>query len=1221
MKKLLILLCVLAIAGMAFADVIIGTGTSTGYYPGSTYYNYYRSAAVFTAAELAAGSGTITALQWYCGTANTTTPIPFKIYMKTTANVTLAANTWALESAGATEVFNASVTVNATGWFNFDITDTPYTAGTNLEVLVETGSASYVSPYVKWNYTTTTPTYKMIATYADTTIPTSLTTNYLRPNIKFVGITSTVFPEPTNHVTGFAAGTLNYTTIQLNWTGATGAQLPGNYLIQAIKGAGTYAAVGDGVPVANDAVWTDNNAATNVAHVVGANTYTFTGLTPNTAYEFKIWPYTNSLTAINFKTDGIIPTVNASTLDPTVSTYPWLVDFGTLTTDWLPANWAKYSGVLASPSVLTAASGSWYQDDWLNVTSPLNKAAKVNIYGTTAAGNWIVSPPIVMPGAGYQLEFDLAYMAWNSLGTAPVADGTGDRFEVLIGDGTTWTPANIVRSWDNAASPYVLNNVSPAGEHITLDVSGVTGTKYIAFYIHNGDVGDRDNDFMLDNVLLRETPAGAPDPVTLGSPAAEATGLAKNGFNFTWTPAITGGEADDFTIFISTDEFDVLSQFSATTGGTSLNPVGMPYESGTFAFTYEQRYYWQVFANGAGEEIGSDVRWFEIEADPSITLPHTQSFDDLAIPAGWTQTYSGTVTSNRWTASATTNAGGTANEMMETWASGVGITRLISPPIVTDGYGSVAVNFNTLYDDYGTGVTARVQYSHDLVTWYNTGWSAVGGGGNVGPGNYTTLITGLSAPVTYIAWAMDGDHYQFDYWYVDNVLLSAPLDHDVGIVSIDMAEVVPAVAMNPKATIINNGANTETFNVTMTIGANYSSTKEVTAITSGNSTQVVFDAITPVIFTAEDVDVTCLLATDENTANDAQTGVLVCLPLDVQAYADVAYDPGSVNDGPATFNLATPGTITDLTAATPWSGYFLAGADWMNGGWYGKQYVDSASSPFWQIDEVTGDGTLLGTGTVVMSGFAYDEVNDIRYATDGTSLYTLDAVGISTLIGALHFTGETSWVGLMIGIAYDSYSGTLYGVDLGYDWLISINVTTAECTDIGGGLGIDLNYAQDCAFDRENGLLYMAGYTANGALYWIDTIGGGAYKVGDFQSGSEVTGFAIPYGSAVPEAPVVTIGADGTLSWPAVDGAAVYKIYASDDPYGTFTLLDSTTSLTWLDPAFGVAKMFYQVKADNAAPAKSVASVRQSVRGHLRNDRQVRSLDRNVSAGLRPTRK
>lgn len=62
----------------------------------------------------------------------------------------------------------------------------------------------------------------------------------------------------------------------------------------------------------------------------------------------------------------------------------------------------------------------------------------------------------------------------------------------------------------------------------------------------------------------------------------------------------------------------------------------------------------------------------------------------------------------------------------------------------------------------------------------------------------------------------------------------------------------------------------------------------------------------------------------------------------------------------------------------------------------------------------------------------------------------------------------------------------LYGVSDLATIAWTINPATYELTLVGF-LGIDLNYAQDAAFDQESGLLYLAGYAGGGALYWLDT--------------------------------------------------------------------------------------------------------------------------------------
>lgn len=126
-----------------------------------------------------------------------------------------------------------------------------------------------------------------------------------------VGATSvsatTFSPEPSNHPTGLSATTNTSSSITLSWTDATagaGDQLPQAYLVKAAAGNAPSSPV-DGTAEA------DADLVKNVVH--GSQTVTFTNLTPETEYQFKIWPYTNSGSGIDYKTDGSVPTATATT--------------------------------------------------------------------------------------------------------------------------------------------------------------------------------------------------------------------------------------------------------------------------------------------------------------------------------------------------------------------------------------------------------------------------------------------------------------------------------------------------------------------------------------------------------------------------------------------------------------------------------------------------------------------------------------------------------------------------------------------------------------------------------------------------------------------------------------------------------------------------------------------------------------------------------------------
>lgn len=119
----------------------------------------------------------------------------------------------------------------------------------------------------------------------------------------YVSLSGSVLKEePTDHVTGFTAalGIPPHSSITVSWTDASSGTVPDGYLIKASDVSyGSIANPVDGVPEPNSTL------IRNVAQ--GVQTYTFNGLNGGTTYYFKIFPYTNSGSNINYKTDGSVP--------------------------------------------------------------------------------------------------------------------------------------------------------------------------------------------------------------------------------------------------------------------------------------------------------------------------------------------------------------------------------------------------------------------------------------------------------------------------------------------------------------------------------------------------------------------------------------------------------------------------------------------------------------------------------------------------------------------------------------------------------------------------------------------------------------------------------------------------------------------------------------------------------------------------------------------------
>jgi hypothetical protein len=122
---------------------------------------------------------------------------------------------------------------------------------------------------------------------------------------------ATVDPEPTNHVTAFAA---TYSAVsmaaEVAWTDNDGAQPADGFLLKASTGAITPPV--DFTEEADDTDLSDGDAVVNVAP--GTEEYSFGNLQPGTTYNFEIYPYTNSGADIDYKTDAPVPTAQATTM-------------------------------------------------------------------------------------------------------------------------------------------------------------------------------------------------------------------------------------------------------------------------------------------------------------------------------------------------------------------------------------------------------------------------------------------------------------------------------------------------------------------------------------------------------------------------------------------------------------------------------------------------------------------------------------------------------------------------------------------------------------------------------------------------------------------------------------------------------------------------------------------------------------------------------------------
>jgi hypothetical protein len=243
-------------------------------------------------------------------------------------------------------------------------------------------------------------------------------------------------------------------------------------------------------------------------------------------YYWKIVPYNGAGSAIN------CPVWEFTVMpDPTISSFPYTENFDSVTAPALPAGWTVSEGVAGSSyhwaTTTTAAHGA---------AAPVSTPNYAWLYCYLASTSYndysLITPPISLPAVPKRLLY--SYWIGDDSYTNPL-------FVDISTDLTTWTNLYTHDNTTNTLAWYqnAITLTSYASSVVYLRFRGVS------------NYGNYMCDFGIDNVLIGDLPAGAPDPVTLNYPGNGLTGLPNTGFNLTWTNAGTGGTPTYYGVYMS----------------------------------------------------------------------------------------------------------------------------------------------------------------------------------------------------------------------------------------------------------------------------------------------------------------------------------------------------------------------------------------------------------------------------------------------------------------------------------------------------------------------------------------------------------------------------------------------------------------------------------------------------------------------------------------------
>jgi hypothetical protein len=316
--------------------------------------------------------------------------------------------------------------------------------------------------------------------------------------------------------------------------------------------------------------------------------------------------------------------IGAYTFNPmaiTVNVPPYLENFEG---SFPPFKYVRGNGYM---NMLLANSSSWAQDDFANITAPVNKSAKNNIFGTTRK-DWIVTPTIDLGDGSidYQLEFDLALTKYNA--TTPDTLGIDDSLAVVIStnNGLTWEPANVLQLW--TASTLISNT----GQHQVYNLSAYSGLVKFGFY-GASSLSNKDNDIFIDNIQVREIPV---NPIFAVNPTSHNYGNLQ-----------IGTVAPKSFVISNTGAGSLIITSAALISGTSYVKV----DSATYPVSLANLESYSLGVNFAPLTLGQKDDTLRIVSNLGVhnvpltgfafdatvnNFPFTESFDaELFPPLGW----------------------------------------------------------------------------------------------------------------------------------------------------------------------------------------------------------------------------------------------------------------------------------------------------------------------------------------------------------------------------------------------------------------------------------------------------------------------------------------------------------------------------------------------------------------------------------------------------------
>ncbi len=444
-------------------------------------------------------------------------------------------------------------------------------------------------------------------------------------------------------------------------------------------------------------------------------------------------------------------------------------------------------------------------------------------------------------------------------------------------------------------------------------------------------------------------------------------------------------------------------------------------------------------------------------------------------PAGW----SFDAHSANWSKSDSRNAlGAELGEANLHWSPQFnGYTRFISPVVDLTGVTDLSIEFNHMLDFYGgstehIGVATRSGGGDWNVVWEVPGATI--------PAEHKILaITTPDVGASDFQFCLyfHGDSYNINDWYIDDIRLFTPFDHDASTSEIlGGTYFQPYSNYTPQATVYNAGLNTESFDVACSVTnpagdivfADTTSVIDLAKATYQDVTFGSFQLATPDIY--YQITITTLLNGDMDASNDTKAKYIYTYThdrdmvlLEIGTGTGCPYCPGAAmgaddliaNGKPVaaieyhSYNPSDPFNTPEAAARTGYygiTGYPTAVFDGLKSyvGGSNTQSLYSAYLPFVEEREAVKVGVgIMFTTTATSRGYHVD-VTVMKYAPVMGTNFVLQFVVTESDI-AYSWQGQTKLdfverlmlpneSGTPVDIANNNTIELGYDFDIGDDW-------------------------------------------------------------------------------------------------------------------------------------------------------------------------------------------